>query len=67
MSDSPGSLLARLEPCTAWPVRRPKTTLLVLLILGLVFGAGLTRLGFDPTTEKVFPQGHEAVGRLSLE
>ncbi|HBP20360.1 MAG TPA: hypothetical protein DEA08_21535, partial [Planctomycetes bacterium] len=42
-------------------MQRPKTTLLVLLVLGLVLGAGLTRLGFDPTTEKVFPQGHEAV------
>ncbi|MGE0708536.1 MAG: RND family transporter [Planctomycetota bacterium] len=42
-------------------MRRPKPTLLVLLVLGVVLGSGVRHLEFDPSAEKVFPRGHPAV------
>lgn len=55
------SFLSRLEPLCAFPVRRPRLVLAILLLLGGVLGSGILRLGFDPSTEKVFPEGHPAV------
>ncbi|MEZ6185182.1 MAG: MMPL family transporter [Planctomycetota bacterium] len=43
------------------PLRAPRATLAALLLLTLLLGAGLTNTAFDPSTEKVFPQGHPDV------
>ncbi|MBL4850507.1 MAG: RND family transporter [Planctomycetes bacterium] len=55
------SWLARLEPLCAVPVRRPRLILALLLLVGGVLGSGIFKIGFDPSTEKVFPEGHPAV------
>ncbi len=52
------------RPLPRWveaPLRRPKVALAVLLLVAGVLGAGLLRLRFDPSTERVFPDGHWAV------
>lgn len=61
MSAPSESFLSRLEPLCAFPVRRPRLTLALLILLGGLLGSGIFQLGFDPSTEKVFPEGHEAV------
>ncbi len=43
------------------PVRWPKATLAILLTIACITGTGLFRISFDPSTEKVFPDGHPAV------
>jgi hydrophobe/amphiphile efflux-3 (HAE3) family protein len=62
VSDSePRGLLHKLEPLCAFPVRWPKVTLAILFLLGCSLGTGVFKLRFDPSAEKVFPEGHEAV------
>jgi uncharacterized protein len=55
------SFLSRLEPLCELPIRSPRLTLALLILLGGVLGSGIFKLGFDPSTEKVFPKGHDAV------
>jgi predicted RND superfamily exporter protein len=43
------------------PIRCPRRTLGALLALTVLFGAGIPSLRFDPSTERVFPEGHWAV------
>lgn len=61
MSAPSQSLFSRLEPLCAIPVRKPRLVLAILILLGGVLGSGIFKLGFDPSTEKVFPEGHPAV------
>ncbi|MCO5170564.1 MAG: MMPL family transporter [Planctomycetes bacterium] len=62
MQDSPQGEVAR--PLPGWveaPLRRPRTALLALLALTGALATGIPRLELDPSTERVFPDGHWAV------
>lgn len=61
MSAPTQSFLSRVEPLCELPIRSPRLTLAILILLGGVLGSGIFKLGFDPSTEKVFPKDHRAV------
>ncbi|MCA8924714.1 MAG: MMPL family transporter, partial [Planctomycetes bacterium] len=43
------------------PLRFPRATLLALALVSALLAIGLRNTAFDPSTEKVFPKGHEDV------
>jgi uncharacterized protein len=58
MLPSPEGRLARLAEL---PTRAPKRTLGILILLTIAIGSGVVKLRFDPSSERVFPEGHWAV------
>ncbi len=55
------SMSGHVERLANLPIRFPKRTLALLLLVSVLVGSGIPRLRFDPSSERVFPQGHPAV------
>jgi uncharacterized protein len=61
MVDTFGQISPWIRKFASWIIAYPKTNLLVLAIVTALLGSGVLLLQFDPSTERIFPEGHSAV------